>query len=297
MAASRKRLFGRGEPEHPVGALDMQALLAVARLGMATVPQVSGLLGWRTDKPARNHLRNLFDHGLLDRAGVTRSQLSAQGGNDLLFGSAPMVYSLSREGVRAVRDAQLLAEIEIADVPEVTTKSLFVAHDLLVRDVRVWLARIHRFYPVHRGLLDWQMGQRCVIELGRSEYPRQCRPDARLTYGLREATMAAFVEADRGTETSPARWQEKVAQYVPVLSSDLQRQATGQKRTRVLCVALDIARRDWIASVLDQSLPADIRDRFWLCDRAVLDTADLSTALWRMPGVASLVPLVAPEFL
>lgn len=297
MEASRKRRFSRGTPEHSVGPLDTQALLAVARLGMATAPQVSGLLGWQSDKPARNHLRNLYDHGLLDRSGVTRSQLAAAGGNDLLFGSAPLVYALSKEGLRRIRDSQILADAEVADVPEVHSKSLFVAHDLLVRDVRVWLAKVHRSYPAHRGVLDWQMGARCTVELGRSEYPRQCRPDARFAYGLKEATMAAFVEADRGTETSPARWQEKVSQYAPVLSSDLQRQATGQKRARVIAVALDAARRDWIASVLAQYLPAELRDRFWVCERSALDGNGLAAALWQVPGVPALVPLVRAEYL
>ncbi|HLK58305.1 MAG TPA: replication-relaxation family protein [Chthonomonadaceae bacterium] len=296
MAASRRRRFERGEPEHPIGPLDTKAVLEVAKLGMATVPQVAGLLGW-TERAASNHLRNAYDHGYLERSGITRPQLVVSGGSELLFGSAPIVYSLTREGLRSITDAQLLAASEIADVPQVTPKSLFVAHDLLIRDVRVWLTILQRAYPSHRGLCEWVHGSRCAVELGRSEYPRQCRPDARFTYGLREKTLAAFVEADRGTETSPVRWEEKVAQYVPLLSTGLVAQVTGQELARVLVFCLDAARRDWIATTLNRSLPKDLRDRFWLCERSVMAAADLAAPVWRVPGVSDLLPLVPPQFL
>lgn len=296
MAASRRRRFERGEPEHPMGPLDTRAVLEVAKMGMATVPQVAGLLGW-TERAASNHLRNAYDHGYLERYGVTRPQIAAAGGSELLFGSAPIVYALAREGLRAVTQAQLLAAAEVADVPQVSTKSLFVAHELMVRDVRVWLARVQRAYPAHRGLREWVHGPRGAIDLGRSEYPRQCRPDARLTYGLHEKTLAAFVEADRGTETSPARWEEKVAQYVPVLSTGLVAQVTGQELARVLVFCLDAARREWIAATLSRSLPRELRDRFWLCEASAMGTTDLAAPAWRVPGVPNLMPLVPEQFL
>ena len=62
----------------------------------------------------------------------------------------------------------------------------------------------------------------------------------------------------RGTETSPTRWEEKVAQYVPLLSTNLVRQVTGQELARVLVFSLDAARRDWIAAVLERSLPKNL---------------------------------------
>jgi len=296
MAVSRRRRFERGEPEHPMGPLDTLAVLEVAKLGMVTVPQLAGLLNW-TLRAASNHLRNAYDHGYLERYGITRPQLAASGGSELLFGSAPIVYALSKDGLKSITESQLLASTEIADIPAVSPKSLFIAHDLLVRDIRVWFATLQRNYPAHRGLSEWVHGQRTIIELGRTEYPRHCRPDARLTYGLREKTLAAFIEADRGTETSPARWEEKVAQYVPVLSTGLVAQVTGQELARVLVFCLDAARRDWIAGTLKRSLPKSLRDRFWLCEKSVLTHTDLKLPMWRVPGVDELIQLIPHDFL
>ena len=115
-------------------------------------------------------MRALFDAGLVDVLAVSRAALAPPGTpNDasLLYGSAPNVYALTARGLEALHRAGL------ADVPDEGRKrpaygprnSLFLAHELAVRDVRVWLELAVREngYELER----WQDGEAAAIGLER----------------------------------------------------------------------------------------------------------------------------------
>ena len=72
MKSSRRRQFERNTPEHPLTPLKLKTLSMVAGLELATPPQVASLTGLSL-KAIRQHLRDLFDHGLLDKTSVQRS--------------------------------------------------------------------------------------------------------------------------------------------------------------------------------------------------------------------------------
>src|SRR5256885_197577 len=113
MAAYRpyRKLFERGEPEHPLTPHKLRLLRFVAECGILTVPQLSGLSAL-TEKAVRGHMRDLFDLGLVERAGVPRAAMAdADGPNspDLLWGRAPTIYSLSRVGSLRLVQSGLVA--------------------------------------------------------------------------------------------------------------------------------------------------------------------------------------------
>lgn len=298
----RRRLFQRAQAEHPLTPLKLRLLLFVAECSVLTVPQLAQLAGL-TEKSARGHMRDLFDLGLVERCGVPRAALAGldtPNTPELLWGRAPTIYSLSRAGARVLVEAGLKQKHEVADLPEYgPTNALFLAHEVQVRDVRVWLAQVERVYPAHGGVLTWRDGARATIELGRAEYPRQARPDAWFVYRLQEATLVGLVEVDRGTERSPARWQEKVGVYAVLLSGSTIQELTTHKQARVLVITPDVRRREAIAGVIEEVLP-DVSlppDRFWIAEKAALRRADLSEPVWRVPGRAELMPLVPARLL
>lgn len=297
-ACERRRLFVRDCPEHPLTPPKLRLLLYVAECSVLTPPQLAGLSGMSL-KAVRNHLRDLYDLGMVERSGVPRAALAhleTPNTPDLLWGRAPTIYTLSKEGAKALVQAGLVSKADVGEIPEYGPKnSLFLAHELQVRDVRVWLEQVKRAYG-HPGVERWVDGTRAVIELGREQYPRQARPDAWFTYRFQEATLMGMVEVDRGTERSPSRWHEKFAQYAPLLCGDMVQELTGQKQGRVLVICPNEVRREAVASLLEGLLPASHvpPDRFWLASRATLEGTDLRHAIWRVAGRATLMPLV-PE--
>ena len=97
-------------------------------------------------KSARKHLRALFDAGLVSVLPVSRLALAppdAVNDASLLYGSAPNVYAPTTDALQLLLRAGLI-EREWAKRPPVVygpKNSLFLAHELQVRDVRVWLER------------------------------------------------------------------------------------------------------------------------------------------------------------
>ncbi len=297
MAACRRKLFERGEPEHPLTPLTLSRLRVVAELQPLTVFQLADVVGC-SERAARDALRILFHHGLVARAGVPRAALAEPDEpNDasLLWGRAPTVYTLTREGLHMLaatgkcgRDGYVVPE-------RYGPKNwLFLAHELGVRDVRGWLARIGRTYPAHPGLLSWAMGKAAWVEMGARQ---QVRPDACFAYRLPGGnTLFRFVEVDRGTERSPARWEDKFHRYMALLPDKEQmREATGYEMGRVLVLTPHVQRREqlweWLSGWTSGQQGA--ADRFWIAERAVLIGTNLSAQAWRVAGRDGPLPLVS----
>ena len=186
--------------------------------------------------------------------------------------------------------AGLATREEVADIPSYGPKNgYFLAHELQVRDVRVWLARVGRAYPHHSGVELWQDGKAAWIG--------DSRPDALFRYRMREdAALTCLTEVDRGTERGPAKWEDKLRRYVRLLPDEaLLRTATGAGRVRVLVTAPTPRRRDELWRLISDFVPPALADRFWLCERPVLESTDLAASVWRMAGRAEALPLVWRE--
>lgn len=302
MAVSeRRRLFARGLPAHPLTPHKLRLLQWVADCRLLTVPQLAGLSD-ASAKSVMGHMRDLFDLGLVTRAGVPRAALAdveAENVPVLLWGRAPTIYTLSREGANLLVQMGLADTEAVRDLPVYGPKNaLFVAHELQVRDVRVWLETAKRRYG-HAGVTRWKDGVRAIVRLEREAFPREVRPDAWFVYALGEVTLAGFVEIDRGTERAPIRWQEKFTQYAALIGSETGHKVTGQKKVRVLVIASTPLRRDTLAAWITQMLPGSgvPPDRFWFAERKVLAQPELGTAVWRVPGREGLLPLVSDRFL
>ena len=208
---NRCKRFERAAPEHPLTPVKLALLSHLAECSFLTVPQLAGLAG-STPKALRGHMRHLFDMGLVERVGVPRvalAEIDAHSRHTLLFGSAPIIYHLSRAGARTLVEAGMADPEEVKDVPSYGThNSLFLAHETQVRDMRVWLEVAVRAHGLP-GIQSWVDGARTTI--GR------VRPDAWFTFPLKGATLMGLLEIDRGTERRPATWIEKFAQYREVL--------------------------------------------------------------------------------
>jgi len=289
----------------------MQLLRYLAECRFLALPQLArlarleGEMDMASVKSARRHLRALFDAGLVEVFPVSRLALATpDAANDatLLYGSAPNIYAPSARGLDALVRAGLI-EPDWAKRPFPTygpKNTLFLAHELLVRDVRVWLERCAAGAP--QDVRRWEDGAEAAIDLGRPVAPFQARPDAWFVYCLsqaddgRETVLVGLVEVDRGTERGKTRWAEKLAAYGALFSGDGLRLATGYRNARVLVLAPSAARRDTLARLIAGVIgTAGLAERFWLAETATLNAATLSAPVWRRIGGTALAPLISPD--
>ncbi len=260
---------------------------------LLSLPQLAALEGL-DPKAARKHLRPLYDAGLVEVIVVTRAALDdpQEGESELslVFGSAPNLYCLTRAGLRLLYDlGEVGAEERERNLPSYGPRNaLFLAHDVQVRDLRVFLVRTAR----ERGgrLILWHDGPEAHIDLGKGVRPQVARPDARFQFEVRAGdpgvALAGFIELDRGTERGGVRWREKVAQYRALLGNvALVQQATGKQRARVLVVVPSESRRRWLREFLRREIPSTedaLRQAFYLCLRRELLNADATAPIWQV---------------
>lgn len=282
------------------------------------------------EKSARRHLRALFDAGLVDVLPVSRAALAslnepAHALNDarLLFGSAPNVYAPTRAGLRLLYEAgRIDPEIRDRPLPAYGPRNgLFLAHELRVRDMRVWLERCvaSAGAPAETDLrVDrWRDGSEASICLEGSGQartseqrkrisvaaPRRVSPDAWFVLRLGAAgVLVGLVEVDRGTERGTRHWDEKLAGYAALFAGgpSALKVATGYERARLLVVTPDARRRDHLAECVWQRSREALgvpwlAGRFWLAEEGALlaqGRADLAAPLWRQPGGKTLESIV-----
>lgn len=271
-----------------------QALLMhLSECRLLSLPQLAAL-GNLSEKAARKHLRPMFDGGLVGVVAVPRSVLAEpEDLNDesLLYGSAPNIYLPSKEGLRQL---YILGRIEREErdrpVPSYGPRNaLFLAHELQIRDVRVFLERVRR----HDGgkLVNWRYGPDAAFDLSAYAVPgvRSVRPDAWFAHRTEAGkTLVGLVEVDRGTERGDSRWKEKAAQYSGLLTSGQGEltAVTGFQSARVLVVVPSAARRDWLAGRLVEFVPNEVvRRQFWIVVRPqLLDSGSFTAPIWRRVG-------------
>jgi hypothetical protein len=75
------------------------------------------------------------------------------------------------------------------------------------------------------------------------------------------------------------------------------KESCGHDLARVIVVAPNQKRRDWIADVIRPKLAGAHLppDRFWIVSRPDLESSGLFDAFWRVPERADLMPLVQPR--
>ncbi|MBB6053963.1 hypothetical protein HNQ39_005810 [Armatimonas rosea] len=242
-------------------------------------------------------MRQLFDAGLVEVVAVSRAALApedAPADETLLYGSAPNLYVPTTAAVRA------LVELGIVDsrylghgYPTYSPKNgLFLRHELLVRDVRVWLEGMAS-QEVGKTL-RWEDGTGAALELGEK---LTLKPDAwfvfEITQKERPLVLVGLVEVDRGTERGKTRWAEKLTRYHALFSSDKLLEHTGYKNARVLVLCPDDARRERLAALIAE-LAGDERlaGKFWLITVPALNQTGLHDPQWQVVGQTSLRTLL-----
>lgn len=300
----RRRRYARSLcPVAPVSLTPtrVEILRHLAELRFLSLPQIARLCcpsGRRdlSEKNARRHMRALFDGGLVDVLPVSRAALAPPGApNDasLLYGSAPNVYALAARGLEVLHRAGL------AGPPDTGRKkpaygprnSLFLAHELAVRNVRVWLELAAR--GGGHELERWRDGEAAAIDLERQQAPYVVRPDAWFILSLEQAVLVGLVEVDRGTERGDRRWREKLGAYGALFAGERLPAVTGYVNARVLVVCPDARRRDRLAELVGQHAGPGLAERFWLADGGALEGIGLLQSVWKRPFRNRLWPQIS----
>jgi len=196
--SARRRRYARSPSQAvltPLTPVRVEMLRFLAELRFLSLPQIARLCcpAARQDlseKRARRHMRALFDGGLVDVLPVSRAALSPPGApNDasLLYGSAPNVYAPTARALETLHQSGLVDNQGAGRMkPGYGPKnSLFLAHELGVRDVRVWLELAARRHG-DQAVKEWHDGPEAAIDLGRTQAPKTLRPDAWFVYRLGE---------------------------------------------------------------------------------------------------------------
>ena len=258
--------------------LKVRILRYMAECRLLSLPQIASLAELSA-KGARRQMRQLFDLGLVDIVPVPRAALAetdAPNDSTLLYGSAPNIYVPSASGLRHLLEMGIIDKaMAKRAIPVYGPKNgLFLRHELMVRDVRVWLETCARHHGGEHRVLAWRDGNEAAIEMG-SGSVRRVLPDAWFVYQVRaepkSVVLVGIVEVDRGTERGLVRWQEKADAYAALFASDALLKATGYKNARVLVVTPNAVRREQLADLIAESgVTGDCIARFWIAEAAAL---------------------------
>jgi hypothetical protein len=267
-------------------------LETVGSFGFVSLPQLARLTGLN-EKATRRQMRPLFDAGLVEIIAVHRAALTHEANTaQLLGGSAPNIFRLTRAG------SKLLTHLSGEEPDRVACdygpkNAFFLAHELAIRDIRIWLELITR-QESSRELLRWHMGESAWMDLKRESTPTMVRPDAWFVLKIGTSVLVGLAEVDRATERGVKRWKEKLTAYTYLFQGERLKAATGYQNARILVITPTPARRDHLAALLLTHASPDIARRFWLADQSVLDQTTLEASVWRQPGSQLLRPLITP---
>lgn len=311
--ASRRRRYTRTPQAGPLAISAEQVLLLrfLSQCRFLSLPQLARLAAL-PEKGARRRLRTLFDAGLVDVIPVSRVALAppdAPNDASLLFGSAPNIYAPTAAGLKlASQEGRATGGGSARKAPVYGPRNgLFLAHELAVRDVRVWLEAVRRELGGVPQVTRWQVGPEATIGGGETDPTWSARPDAwfvcELTEGVRPVVLVGLAEVDRATERGDRHWGAKLAGYHALFEErDALTAATGYVNARVLVFTPTAHRRDRLAALLlelvqEARLPSDLVTRFWLAEHTALSRTDLTESVWRRPGIEALAPLVPSQML
>lgn len=266
----------------------------IGRLKLADTPQLARACEL-SRKGVRRTVRPLYNAKLVDLIALPRAALADPDtamDASWAYGSAPNIWTPTRAGLEFLIRLELIEEA-YSPLKLGPANWAYLAHELLIRDARIWLECCQRTHPGHT-LERWEMGEQAIIDLARAQPPRSIRPDASFAYRVGQSVVVAFLEIDRGTERGDRRWAEKATAYSLLLRSGRLPALTGYSRARVLVVTPSPERRDAVADVIARTAP-DVPDRFWLATTEALTVDSLDVPLWRTAGHTQLQPLVPPQ--
>lgn len=283
----RRRRYERGKPQHGMTAAKVRLLSHIAECGMLTTSQAARIAGIG-EESAYKHLRHLFDLGMLERIAVPYANLAPPDvdGPGLAFGPGQNIHVPTRAAIQYLeRAGQISDDAAARKLPDYGPKNaLFLSHELLVRDVRIWLELCAQ---AHSGFVERWID-------GSAAHMPPARPDAWFLFKLSVGTLVGFVEADRGTERGD-QWEKKVREYAQLLGSDTMAQATnGRRKARLLVVTLTETRREKLAEQLAASA---ISSSAYVATVDDLSLSGLDRSVWRHQNNQDLQPLVTSKTL
>ncbi|MCX6378788.1 MAG: replication-relaxation family protein [Armatimonadetes bacterium] len=294
--SERRRRYERHKTLHPIAwtPLKRQFMRYVAEFEVISLPQLTALSGL-APKQARRHARDLFDGGFVENVAISRAVLADDGEtNDarLLYGSAPNVYVLSKLGVRVAYEEGWTKSLTPPRRygPQ---NSLFLAHELAIRDVRVWLERTARERE-DWNLVRWEDGTEAYFDMKERD-GNIVRPDAWFVLHLGDSKLVGIVEVDRGTERGDKRWKEKLQAYDNLYRSPCLKATTGYENARILTLTPTERRRDALANLIARHAKPDMTPRFWFADMKALQEPGFAYEGWRQAGEKSLSALLPPS--
>ncbi len=270
----------------------LSILVWLERMELLSLPQMARLID-RSEQSTRRHVRTLFDAGLLQVLPVSRAALAlpdAVNDASLLFGSAPGIFTLTKEGQKTLAAAGLR---ETTASPKVygPRNTLFLSHLLMVADFRVWLEQNCRKFPSSR-VISWRDGPEANVDLKRQTQPIAVHPDAWWTLGIEDRILVGFLEADRSTERGGLAWRRKIAGYGLLLGSPLLKEVTGYAKARLIVTTPSPKRRQLLAEFIDKEAPVALASRTWLTDAVSMNTLGFDASIWQQPGSQILRPFL-----
>ena len=295
--AARKQRFERSADGKPL-SLTPQKLRALSLLydyRFLIAPQPARLTGG-SDQSARRCFLSLHDDGFVEKIAVPRVALAGDGeanNASLNYGSAPDIHTLTKAGTQVLVQAGIASKEALRrERPKFGPRNwYFLRHEMLVSDIRVWLATLAGDGV---GLRSWRDADDCVFLIPDTSI--KLRPDGAFVLDIgeregRNCVLAGFIEADRATERGLDKWTEKVRAYAALFADPANViAATGFRHARVLIVTRTEARRDWIWEAIEDigaglRLGPEVLERFWMAEKGVLEERRLDGERWRVPGV------------
>lgn len=279
--------YKRDTPRRGPTGKQLRLLVWVAELGMLTVKQ-GALLTGSTDRAVQPHMRNLFDLGFIEPIFVNRTTFTDADTPmtpDLLFGRAPTVFKVSPEGVKFLTQSGQMEKDDIVLVSGYgPKKEYYLAHEVEIRDVRVWLEQVKRAHN-HKGVTSFLVDRKAHIGC--------VEPDAIFYYATHDVIEVFLLEVDRGTEKSPKRWNKKVEEYAQLFNSGALEEA-GIINYRVIVTTPNVKRREKLWTVITTHLPYALTkpDMFWITEKSTLESVDVFQPVWRVGMRAELMPLL-----
>ena len=332
MSSEEKKRVGRYTrlqvPLVSLTPIKLELLRFVVECRVLTLHQLATMTQ-RSYKGVQRQMRTLFNAELVDIVPIARLALASDdlpNTAELLHGTAPNLYVPTIAAVKLlVASGSIAPHYLKRSTPKYGPRQTpFLRHELIVRDVRVWLERLHQ--AGSGTTLRWEDGPYAHLDL---QPLGVIRPDAWFVFELnalggmssvlgavsgalgavssaRSSFLVALIEVDRGTERGRERWSEKIGAYAALFCSGCLADLTGYQRARVLVVCNSEARRDTLVALIAElageiELPGEgenvassgkLAERFWLTTADALQNATLSDLVWRRPGRGEMVPLV-----
>jgi hypothetical protein len=306
---ARRKRFARADAAKIVTLtpVKLQILEHIFTCRLLSLPQIASLMAV-SDQSARRHIRELYDGGLVERMPVSRAALAdPEEANDvtLLYGSAPNIHTISKLGLQRLVDGGIVGNEALRRPIPIygPQNTLFLRHELMVRDVRVWLEQVVRDRPDRRKVLSWIDGEDAAIYIPKAKIT--VKPDARFLLQLdvmesgQPLILSGLVEVDRGTERGISRWSQKLCAYTSLFADRATlAAATGYVNARVIVITPNATRTNKLIRTLEvlsveHKMDSESVESYWIAEKSILENPNTSDAKWSIPGIEGKLPLLS----